>query len=184
MVPSPVLELRVEDVELEGQLAVEQERAGLGRLDGVQDREQVRALGRGLVEEPHARERRQAQVPQLGVATFGFRFGVEFRFRVRRGGCKIFGTRAVGGMVRWWEPRGRARTTHGEDVRNLFRVCLDYAVSSLPCNRPPAVRHLHARGDREGHMSTHLSHPEERQIHVSDLRRADGSHRRNAHGHP
>ena len=60
VVARPVLELRVEHLELEREHAVEEERARLGRLDRVQDGEEVRALGRGLVEEAHARERGQA----------------------------------------------------------------------------------------------------------------------------
>ena len=63
VVASPVLEARVEDLELEREHALEQEFARRGRLDSVQDREEVRAFGRGLVEETHARERGETEIP-------------------------------------------------------------------------------------------------------------------------
>lgn len=63
VVARPVLELRVEHLELEREHAVEEVRARLARLQRVQHREEVRALGGGLVEEAHARERGEAEVP-------------------------------------------------------------------------------------------------------------------------
>lgn len=63
VIPGPVFELRVQHLELEGEHAVEEERARLGGLDGVQDGEQVRALCGRLVEQTHARQGGQPKVP-------------------------------------------------------------------------------------------------------------------------
>lgn len=63
VVAGPILELRVEHLELEREDAVEEVRARLARLQSVQDREEVRAFGGGLVEEAHAREGGETEVP-------------------------------------------------------------------------------------------------------------------------
>jgi hypothetical protein len=64
VVAGPVRAPREEHVELERHDAREERRRDGGR---VHDGGQVRELGRGLVEEAQARERRRAEVPELLV---------------------------------------------------------------------------------------------------------------------
>ena len=63
VVPRPVLELRVKDLELEGQDAIKEERPLLRGLDGVQDGEQIRAFCGRLIEQAHASQGGQPEVP-------------------------------------------------------------------------------------------------------------------------
>ena len=69
MVPRPIRTPRAEDLELEGEDAVHEPGAGGGRVDGVEDVEEVGAFGRGLVEEAQARECGEAKVPELARAS-------------------------------------------------------------------------------------------------------------------
>ena len=65
MVARPVERLCVQDLELEGQDAREEPGARARGLDAVEYGEEVRALGGGLVEEAHACEGGEAEVPEL-----------------------------------------------------------------------------------------------------------------------
>ena len=69
MVARPVPRARPQNIELEGDDALQEVRArGGGEAGrGVEDAEEVRALGGGLVEEAHAREGGEAEVPELGA---------------------------------------------------------------------------------------------------------------------
>ena len=65
VVAGPVRQARAEDLELERE-EVREEAGARGRRERAERAEQVRALGRGLVEEPQARERGQPERPELG----------------------------------------------------------------------------------------------------------------------
>ena len=64
-VAGPVLDARVDDVELKGEDVLEDVRARRGRVEGRERAEHVRCFCRGLVEEAQAGERGEAEGPEL-----------------------------------------------------------------------------------------------------------------------
>jgi len=56
MVPCPVLEPGLHDLELKREESVKQVRLGVGGLDRIEDGKEIGAFGRGLVEEPETGE--------------------------------------------------------------------------------------------------------------------------------
>lgn len=112
VVAGPVRQARAEDLELERE-EVREEAGARGRRERAERAEQVRALGRGLVEEPQARERRQPERPELG----GRRSARRVAFGLRLG-------------------------THAQDEADFFGICVHNPVACHAGERAPAVRHL------------------------------------------
>ena len=128
MISRPVFESGMEDLKLERHEPIKEVLLGGGRLDGVEDDEEIGAFCRSLVEETEAGEACQTKIPELSERERGYDEGVE-------SGCLV-----------------SVLVTYAQYQGQIVRFARDDSVAGHLRQRPPALRHLHVQ-QRSSHRS-------------------------------